>query len=296
MKINRLIITCLIILSTAVAVNAQSLVGKTATELEAMQKDAIAKEDYDLAEKIKHQLALLAENNRKIEKLEKEKETAILIEDYDRVIEIDKEIEALKRGETYVKEAPVPAPVPTPAPVITPPPVQTMYKAPAASSFTINDEARYDMTKKNLGSLGFGYRSVPRSYYSGYYETDQVSLDGSVDFIWMSKYLTSGIYYSFGGDWEDNTAFEFGMELKALADFEAVILPYSSVGLGFSYHIDDGAGPSFIYKVGSYLFFSKARGFGVFYEANINIMYFDDVPINRFGIVFSGVKMKHRYK
>ncbi len=104
MKFSQLIITCLFVLFASLGANSQTLDGKSVLELETMQKDAIAKEDYDLASKIKQQLKLIDGNNSEIEKLEKEKETAILIEDYDRVIFIEKEIEALKNGKVATKK------------------------------------------------------------------------------------------------------------------------------------------------------------------------------------------------
>jgi len=84
--------------------NAQSLSDKSVEELKLIQKDAVAKEDYDLADKIKLQIKRLEDNKDKISTLESEKETAILLEDFDKVIDLDKQINALKNGTVYVKE------------------------------------------------------------------------------------------------------------------------------------------------------------------------------------------------
>jgi len=63
MKVSSFVIACLFIVLT-VSVSAQSFNGKNVTELEAMQKEAVAKEDYDLAEKIKQQLLLLEKKSK----------------------------------------------------------------------------------------------------------------------------------------------------------------------------------------------------------------------------------------
>jgi len=103
MKFSQLIILCFLLLILPEDVRSQSFIGKTAVELKTMQKDALENEDYDLAEKIKQQLLIIDKNSGEIKVLQKEKETAILIEDYDRVIAIDKEIESLRNGESIKK-------------------------------------------------------------------------------------------------------------------------------------------------------------------------------------------------
>lgn len=99
----------------------QSLTGKSEEQLKTMQKDAVANENYDLAEKIKKQLERVEANKDKIKKLEEEKKAAILIEDYDKVIELDKQIDALKNGSVKKDEPAIKTTTPiTPNPIVAP--------------------------------------------------------------------------------------------------------------------------------------------------------------------------------
>jgi len=289
MKIKNIVIIGLLMLFVVVSANAQSLAGKSATELESMQKDALAKEDYDLAEKIKLQLSRLAENKGKIDKLEKEKETAILIEDYDRVIAIDKEIEALKSGKTYEEKSVTPVTVtPSPTPAAAPPVVQPVYNAQVNSNSSSFEEAKYDMSKKNIVNTGVSYAF------------GKIAIDWAHDFMFPSDYFRGGLYFTEGVDIDnDEVGAQFGMEVKALGDFKSVVLPYTAIGVGFGIASDDdgvGFGPSVIYKVGTYLFFSDKRGFGVYSEINLNTLYLDRFPLVRFGFAWSSVKTKYRYR
>lgn len=59
-------------------------------------KIAVSEENYEKAEEIKNKIAKLNANKPKIEALEKEKENAILIEDYDKAQVLEKQISALK--------------------------------------------------------------------------------------------------------------------------------------------------------------------------------------------------------
>jgi len=126
------ILSTLIFLIITFSVIGQTLSNKSVEELNAMQKEAVKGENYELATKIKKELKTrvtidekiaiktkelnaaaaiedydkadrlqkeiekLKANKLKIETLKKEKETAITTEDYDRVIAIDKEIKSLK--------------------------------------------------------------------------------------------------------------------------------------------------------------------------------------------------------
>jgi hypothetical protein len=96
------IIVCLIITLIALNSYGQDLTSKTIPELIEIQKNAITDENYDLAEKIKLHLEILEVNKEKIVQLEKEKQTALIIEDYDKVILLDKKIESLKTGDPLV--------------------------------------------------------------------------------------------------------------------------------------------------------------------------------------------------
>lgn len=127
-KLILLIVSCFFSISSF----SQSLTGKSEEQLKTMQKDAITKENYDLADKIKDQLKRIEANKVKINKLEEEKKAAILIEDYDKVIAIDKQIEALKNGPITKEEPPVKVTPPTavvPAKVVQPPKNRN-YNAP----------------------------------------------------------------------------------------------------------------------------------------------------------------------
>lgn len=91
-----------IFLTLSFSLFSQSLSNKTVEELNIMKKEAVASENYSLAGKIKAQIQRLEENKEKINNLEKEKEAALVIEDYDKVIALEKEINALKSGKKYV--------------------------------------------------------------------------------------------------------------------------------------------------------------------------------------------------
>jgi hypothetical protein len=120
----------------------QSLTNKTVEELEAMKKEAISSENYDLAnkiteeqktrvsiddklkeldkslkvavanenfdeaEKLKNEIKKLEEKKVAINKLEEEKKAAILVEDFDKVIALDKQINDLKSD-----RKPTPSPI-----------------------------------------------------------------------------------------------------------------------------------------------------------------------------------------
>lgn len=133
-----MILTCLILALSTTSSFAQSLSGKNAQELKKMQTEAVANENYDLAEKIKKQLDRIEANKAKIAKLEEEKKDAILIEDYSKAEALENEIEALKSGNTATITKPIkkpsetvvaPTPTPTPISVIptTPQPIESSY-------------------------------------------------------------------------------------------------------------------------------------------------------------------------
>lgn len=279
MNIFKIALTCLLITLSTNATFAQSLTGKNPQELKKMQSNAVANENYGLAERIKIQLERIEANEAKISKLEEEKKDAILIEDYDKAEKLENQIEALKSGNTAVSVEPKATPsavVETPAPVN----FQAINTTPSSPS---NDNAKQDMSRKNFTSLGFGFGS------------ETVSFQLAADFLFPSKYFRAGIYYNYGINYDTEViAFDFGMQAKGLADFESIVLPYIAIGLGLAIDSDGEVGPGFIYSVGSYLFFNQNRGFGLFYELNINVTHFDEYPLNRFGIVWTGLKRKHR--
>ena len=122
MRTIKLALTCLILTFFTTVSLAQSLAGKNALELKKMQTEAVANENYDLAEKIKKQLLRIEANKTKIAKLEEEKKDAILIEDYDKAEALENQIEALKSGNTAINEEPIkkavePVVAPKPTPV-----------------------------------------------------------------------------------------------------------------------------------------------------------------------------------
>ena len=103
MSLIKYIITCLLLFSLT-ASYAQSLTEKTREELKGMQNNAVANENYELADKIKTHLIHLEDNKEKLTELEEKKKKALIIEDYDLVIYLENEINALKSGKPYVKE------------------------------------------------------------------------------------------------------------------------------------------------------------------------------------------------
>lgn len=139
MKVFKFALTCLIVLTVAATTYAQSLSGKSITELKTMQKDAVTNENYALAEKIKNQLKRIEGNKAKIEKLEEEKKSAILIEDYAKAELLENQIEALKNGTTpkVIKKV-TPEVAASPVPTIVPPtpqPIQETYSSRDADFF-----------------------------------------------------------------------------------------------------------------------------------------------------------------
>ena len=282
MNTIKLITFCIFLTLAATASFAQSLTGKSTEQLKEMQQQAIAIEDYDLAQKIKQQLNRIEQNKAKIKVLEEEKKTALSLEDYDKVMEIDKKIEALKNGEEL-------KPFPKKEIATQPNPATTISTTPTVGNVANNatpapyNDLKSDLSKKNIGAYGFGL--------------GKFGFSAAADFIVFNKYLRGGIEYDLGGNLDDDLiAFDFRFDVKAIVDLNAGFVPYSGVGLGINLNADDefGMGPSFAYKVGSYLFFSRNKGFGVFYELNINLTNSDLFPFNRIGIAFTSLKRKHR--
>ena len=66
------------------------------SELNTAIDEAVKKENYDTAESLKNEIKRIEQNKAKIEALEKEKLTNLLIEDYDKVIELEEQINRLK--------------------------------------------------------------------------------------------------------------------------------------------------------------------------------------------------------
>lgn len=292
---------------------------KTIDELNLELKTATENNDFQKAEQLKKEIQQVEEKNAKLKQLEEDKKIAIFLEKYDEVIAIQKTIDDVKNGRTTSS--------PTPQPTNN----QTSEKLGMMSSVLSNQPAPVDFEKallgskqpkkntllsdyeykdKVIGSMGFGFRSFEKTYtspinpynYSSETYTDEFAVfafQASNHRWWANKYLTGGLFLDL--NFGDYTSMQGGTQLAFLGDFDAILLPYTSFGIGFGLKdneeiesIEDSEVVTYLpinFKLGSYLFFNQDRSFGAFVEYNI---YFNNeyTPHFRFGLAWSRVKRK----
>jgi hypothetical protein len=270
---------------------------KTVEELNKELKTATENNDFQKAEQLKNEIKLVEERNLKLKQLEEDKKIAIFLENYDEIVGIEKKINDVKLGEeTKPSIAPVASVSPSKTDNIAQQPANSnnlinylkSFKPQSNSNLPKKTLAECDFKDKIIGNFGIGYRNLD---FGGDYV---FSYQFSNNRWWLNKYVAGGTFYDcVGGDF---TSFQIGGQMTLLGDFDAIVLPYTSLGLGLGLR-DHGETAAYIpvnYKLGSYLFVNKIRRVGAFLELNLYLNN-DYTPYIKFGIAWSRVrgKVKH---
>lgn len=281
---------------------------KTIDELNQELKTATENNDFQKAEQLKKEIQQVEEKNVKLKQLEEDKKIAIFLEKYDEVITIQKNIDDVKNGRSITSPNQQSISLETATSLLSNQPLPPGFenallgtKQPKIKSSKSLSE--YEYKDKIIGSVGFGFRTIEDEYQSSYFDyslnryVDESYMEEYSFFAiqtsnhrwWANKYIAGGTFFDFiiGDYMSINT----GAQMAFLADFDAVLLPYTSFGLGFGLNDDEEFYLPLNYKLGSYLFFTKERSIGAFLEFNT---YFNNeyTPRFRFGLAWSRVKRK----
>ncbi len=270
---------------------------------------ALKNEDFAKAELLKKEIKQLEEDKAKLQILEEDKKIAIFQEKYDEVIALETQINNLKRGTNIdnnsVKEN-----------KIVTPPTQIAANTPALdkgfSTFLNNPNtvAKTNVKKVALNDVGFrdkiishagvGFGTVTESYqyydyftnsyYSQTYSEGIFAISYVANRWWINKYLAGGWNLDLApGDYGSLTA---GGQMTVLGDFGAIVLPYTSLGMGFGMNLsEEEIYFPFVFRVGSYIFLNQSRSFGFFTEFNLYVNQ-EYMPKIRFGLAWSRVKSR----
>lgn len=253
-------------------------------------KLALEKEDFEKAEILKKEIAKLEADKEKLKELEEDRKIAIFQEKYMDVISIENQINNIIRGE--IKQE---AQVNNNLPIIQPTSNTTSLSTKSTTKTKLKkvnlEEVAFN--DKVVGMFGVGFKSV--KYDDGYYEDSEsvISYHLANSRWWVNKYLAGGTFFDFTfGDYFDLSV---GAQMTAFGDFGSTFLPYTSFGLGFG--IDD-LGDNYvpiIYKLGSNIFFKKDRSLGLIAELNLNLSNdYEYLPSYRIGLSWTRAKRKVR--
>lgn len=289
-----------------------SIIGQTTKTIEELNNElkiATENNDFQKAEQLKKEIQQVEEKNATIKQLEEDKKIAIFLEKYDEVIVIDKKIDDVKNGRNITPLTQQTNVLGLTGTAISNQPLPPGFenallgaKQPKTKSSS-RSLSEYEYNDKIIGSVGLGFRTIEDEYQSSYYdnylnryvdesymeEYSFFSIQTSNHRWWASKYIAGGTFFDFiVGDY---LSINTGAQIAFLADFDAVLLPYTSFGLGFGLNDDEEFYLPLNYKLGSYLFFTKERSIGAFLEFNT---YFNNeyTPRFRFGLAWSRVKRK----
>ncbi len=258
----------------------QELNGKLQTAIENNNKKEI--------EALKKEIQFYENKNKRLSELEEDKQIAVFNEDYDRVIAIENEIKTLsnsKYGENL-----------------------TTSNNSSFNTSLVNSSQNFSITKnkkptlplteyafneKVIGQFGIGFKSVNETYFGETYSEFVMSYHFANSRWWVNKYLAGGMFYDFTfGDYIDLSV---GPQMTAFADFDAILLPYTSLGIGFGLDDDGETYLPVVYKLGSHLFFKQERNIGLFFELNLSLAHsYEYMPAYRFGLSWSRVKRKYK--
>ena len=282
---------------------------KTIEELNKELKTATENNDFQKAEQLKKEIQQVEEKNTKLKQLEEDKKIAIFLEKYEEVIAINKKIDDVKNGRSTTTPIQQTNSLGIMSSALSNQPLPPGFenaligaKQPKTKSSS-KSLSEYEYKDKIIGSVGLGFRTIEDEYQSSYYdnylnryvdesymeEYSFFSIQTSNHRWWANKYIAGGTFFDFiVGDY---LSINTGTQIAFLADFDAVLLPYTSFGLGFGLNDDDEFYLPLNYKLGSYLFFTKERSIGAFLEFNT---YFNNeyTPRFRFGLAWSRVKRK----
>lgn len=263
-------------------------------ELNNKLQTAIEKNNKKEIEALKKEIQFYEEKDKKLKDLEEDKHIAVFNEDYDRVIAIESEIKLLSNINytdiTSTSDNSQSSNLSTN--------ILTTNTSDAKSNQKIKlPLSEYDFNDKIIGQFGMGFKSVDYTS-NGYYSTETYS-----EFImsyhfansrwWVNKYLAGGMFYDIAfGDYFDLSV---GSQITAFADFDAVVLPYTSLGIGFGLDDDGETYLPIVYKLGSHIFFKQERNIGLFFELNLSLSHeYDYMPAYRFGLSWTRIKRKSR--
>ncbi len=147
--------------------------------------------------------------------------------------------------------------------------------------------------KKAISHFGFGKTTYSDNYRE---KTTVFALSYATNRWWVNKYLAGGWFYEIAPTSEGG--YGIGPQLTGFLDFDAIILPYVSYAMGFGYDVTNSQAnldeksriyAPMIFKAGSYIFLQKNKGFGLFFEINLNFTD-DSWPVYRVGVAWSKLK------
>lgn len=274
---------------------------QSTSELDSLNNElkiAIESKDKKKEASLREEIQFVENKNKQLKDLDEDKRIAIFQEDYDKVILLESQIKYTQESEFGVNKN------------------QTTLKNDLTTTNVNVSNTNYDsknlLTKKNklskplseydfsdkiIGQFGMGFKSVDYTY-NGYYTTETyseflMSYHFSNSRWWVNKYFAGGMFYDIVfGDYFD---FSVGPQMTAFADFDAVVLPYTSLGMGFGLDDDGETYLPIIYKLGTHIFFKQERNFGVFFELNLSLTHeYDYMPAYRFGLSWTRIKRKSR--
>ncbi|MDT8413294.1 MAG: hypothetical protein RQ875_12585 [Vicingaceae bacterium] len=138
-----------------------------------------------------------------------------------------------------------------------------------------------------------GFKTVNETYFGETFSEFLMSYHFANSRWWVNKYLAGGMFYDIVfGDYFDLSV---GPQMTAFADFDAILLPYTSLGMGLGIDDDGETYLPIVYKLGSHLFFKQERNFGLFFELNLSLSHeYDYMPAYRFGLSWTRIKRKSR--
>ncbi|MCW8939993.1 MAG: hypothetical protein OQJ88_05010, partial [Flavobacteriales bacterium] len=225
-----------------------------------------------------------------------DKKIAIFQEDYDRVILVEKQIENTKESK-YGENKTSSSSLNDIASVVSNTNTNENKKVFEKKNKLSKPFSEYDYSDKIIGQFGMGFKTVDYTY-NGYYTSETYSeFLMSYHFAnsrwWVNKYLAGGMFYDIVfGDYFDLSV---GPQMTAFADFDAVVLPYTSLGMGLGIDDDGETYLPIVYKLGSHIFFKQERNFGLFFELNLSLNHeYDYMPAYRFGLSWTRIKRKSR--
>lgn len=260
----------------------QELNGKLQTAIENNNKKEI--------EALKKEIQFYENKNKRLSELEEDKQIAVFNEDYDRVIAIENEVKALqdvKYGEVVDNSSNK-----TSNTLLTND-ISTTNSSKSKNKKPTLPLTEYAFNEKVIGQFGIGFKSVNETYFGETYSEFVMSYHFANSRWWVNKYLAGGMFYDFTfGDYIDLSV---GPQMTAFADFDAILLPYTSLGIGFGLDDDGETYLPVVYKLGSHLFFKQERNIGLFFELNLSLAHsYEYMPAYRFGLSWSRVKRKYK--
>ncbi len=254
-------------------------------------KIAIENKDKKKESALREEIQFVENKNKQLKDLDEDKRIAIFQEDYDKVILLENQIKNAENSEFGVNKS------------------QSNSANDIAISNFINTSngnnsfrkknklskpfSEYDFSDKVIGQFGVGFRTVDYYGYGSEYSEFLMSYHIANSRWWVNKYLAGGMFYDIVfGDYFDLSV---GPQMTAFADFHSVILPYTSLGVGFGLDDDGETYLPIVYKLGTHVFFKQERNIGVFFELNLSLTHeYDYMPAYRFGLSWTRIKRKNR--